>query len=158
MKQEAYTEIEVTGDFAIFDFVSSGKHGDILKRVIFEETEKKGLYNLAMGDVEEDNEINDFAVTDNGDRNKVIATVAIIIGAFARRYPDRLIVFRGGTDSRTRLYRMAIGMHFNELIRVYEIMGIAGGKLVAFEKEGEYEGFLIRRKIVNLRYEKGCEV
>ena len=80
MKYEVYTEIDVTEDFGIFDFISTGRNGDILKRVAFTKTEQDKVYNLALGDVDEDNEINDYAVTDNGDRNKVIATVAAICG------------------------------------------------------------------------------
>ena len=110
MKYEVYTKIEVTDDFNIFDFISSGKHGNILKRVVFTKTEEDNVDNLALGDVEDDNELNDYTVTDNGDRNKVLATVASIVDAYTKRFPDRWIIFRGSTAERTRLYRIAIGL------------------------------------------------
>ena len=113
MKYDVYSKIEVTDDFAIFDFISSGKNGDILKR-----------------DVDEDNEINDYAITDNGDRNKVLATVAAIVEAYTKRFPDRWIIFRGSTVERTRLYRIAVGLHLDELFLLYDIMGYVDDKIV----------------------------
>ena len=146
MKYEVYTEIEVTDDFAVFDFVSAGKNGDILKRVAFTRTEQNKVYNLALGDVDEDNEINDYAVTDNGDRNKVLATVAAIVEAYTKRFPDRWIIFQGSTAERTRLYRIAIGLHLDELSQLYDIMGYVADEIVPFVKNMKINAFLIRRK------------
>jgi hypothetical protein len=94
MKYEVYTEIEVTDDFDIFDFISTGRNGDILKRVAFTKTEMDGVYNLVLGDVHEGNEIDDYAITDNGDRNKVLATVASIVEAYTRRFPSGEVLQR----------------------------------------------------------------
>ncbi|HZE84045.1 MAG TPA: hypothetical protein VE035_07025 [Puia sp.] len=58
MKYEVYTEIEVTDDFDVFDFISTGRNGDILKRVAFTVTEEDKVYNLALGDVDEKKIIN----------------------------------------------------------------------------------------------------
>jgi hypothetical protein len=146
MKYEVYTEIEVTDDFAVFDFVSAGKNGDILKRVAFTKTDQDKVYNLALGDVDEDNEINDYAVTDNGDRNKVLATVASIVEAYTKRFPDRWIIFRGSTAERTRLYRIAVGLHLDELSDLYEIRGYVAGDAVPFVKNMKINAFLIKRK------------
>ena len=146
MKYEVYTEIEVTDDFAIFDFISTGRNGDILKRVAFTKTDQDKVYNLALGDVDEDNEINDYAVTDNGDRNKVLATVASIVEAYTKRFPDRWIIFRGSTAERTRLYRIAVGLHLDELSDLYEIRGYVAGDAVPFVKNMKINAFLIKRK------------
>jgi hypothetical protein len=146
MKYEVYKEIEVTDDFSIFDFVSTGKNGDILKRVAFTKTEQGNVYNLALGDVDEDNEINDYAVTDNGDRNKVIATVASIVEAYTKRFPDRWIFFRGSTVERTRLYRIAVGLHLDELSGLYEVKAYVDDELVTFVKDMKISAFLIKRK------------
>ena len=108
--------------------------------------EQEKVYNLALGDVDEDNEINDYAVTDNGDRNKVLATVATIVEAFTKRFPDRWIIFRGSTAERTRLYRIAVGLHLNELSVIYEIWGYIDEEVVPFVKNMKINAFLIRRK------------
>jgi hypothetical protein len=146
MKYEVYREIEAMDDFSAFDFVSRGKNGDILKRVMFTVTDEKKIYNLAFGDVDEDNEINDHVITDNGDRNKVLATVVVIVEAYTRMFPDRWIYFRGSTTDRTRLYRMAIGLHLGELSSSYEIWALIDGRLELFSKDLKTNAFLIKRK------------
>jgi hypothetical protein len=146
MKYEVYREIEATDDFSAFDFFSRGKNGDILKRVIFTATEDKEVYNLAFGDVDEDNEINDHVITNNGDRNKVLTTVVLIVEAYTRMFPDRWIYFRGSTTDRSRLYRMAISLHLEELSASYEIWALIDGILEPFSKDLKTNAFLIKRK------------
>lgn len=146
MKYEVYTEIEVTDDFNVFDFISTGRNGDILKRVAFTKTEQDKVYNLALGDVDDDNEINDYSVTDNGDRNKVLATVASVVEAYTKKFPERWIIFRGSTAERTRLYRIAVGLHLDELSQLYEIMGYLDGDIAPFVKDMKINAFLIKRK------------
>lgn len=52
------------------------------------------MYNLAFGDIDIDGGIDDYNVTDNGDRNKILATVANAVDEFTRRYPMRWVYFR----------------------------------------------------------------
>ena len=146
MKYEVYREVQVTDDFNLFEFISRGKNGDILKRVIFSETEDRGVYNLALGDVDEDDEINDCVVTNNGDRNKILATVAFIVETYTKRFPDRWIAFKGNSTERLRLYRMAVGLHLEELSVLYEIWALVDGRIVRFRKNMEINAFLIKRK------------
>jgi hypothetical protein len=146
MKYEVYEGIAVGADFDIFDFVSCGRNGNILKRVAFTQTEDKGVYNLAFGDVDKDNEIDDLAITGNGDRNKVIATGIFIAGVYMRRFPKRWIFFRGSTVERTRLYRMVISLHFEELSALYEIWGYAEDERVLFVTGMNVRAFVIWRK------------
>jgi hypothetical protein len=146
MKFDAYKDIHVTDDFENFEFVSTGKNGDVLKRVSFTRTEDHTVYNLAFGDVDGDNEINDYAVTDNGDRNKVLTTIAAIVGIYTRRFPDRWIIFKGSTEERMRLYRMAVGLHLEELSSLYEISAFVDEEIVAFQKNMKINAFLIKRK------------
>src|SRR6185437_11283426 len=146
MKYEVYRDIGVTDDFSLFEFFSIGKNGDILKRVTFTRTEDDRVYNLAFGDVDEADEIDDYVVTDNGERNKVLATVAFIAEAYTRRFPDHWILFRGSTQERLRLYRMAVGLHLEELSVLYEIWALVDVGIVKFRKNLKINAFLIRRK------------
>lgn len=84
-------------------------------------TEIDGIYNLAFGDIIENGEIDDYCITDNGDRNKILATVFDVVNTYTARYPERMIYFRGSTIERTRLYRIAIGLNLEELSRVFDI-------------------------------------
>jgi len=51
MKYQYYTTAYVADDLSIFEFISSGKHGHIRKRILFQPTDFKGVYNLAFGDL-----------------------------------------------------------------------------------------------------------
>jgi hypothetical protein len=121
MKYEVYKDLKVTDDFSVIDFVSVGKHGTISKRIVFTATELEGVYNLAFGDIDENGEIDDYSISDNGDRNKILATIADVVKVYTEKYPGRLILFRGSTTERTRLYRMAVGLNFKELSSQFDI-------------------------------------
>jgi hypothetical protein len=121
---------------------------NILKRVVFTETERPKIYNLAFGDACEDGEIDDCSISDNGDRNKILATVVLIVDLYTKRFPSHWIMFRGSTADRTRLYRMAVGLHLEELATKFEIFGYIGETLVPFSKNMNINTFLVKRKIV----------
>jgi len=54
--------------FTIYEFVSEGPKGRIIKMVEYIETATKNVYNLGFGDYDEKtNSINDLFVTNNGD-------------------------------------------------------------------------------------------
>lgn len=111
-------------------------------------TEIDRVYNLAFGDVVENGEIDDYSITDNGDRNKILATVFDVVNTYTLRYPERFIYFRGSTSERTRLYRIAIGLNLEELSRVFDIFVEIGGndRFILFRKNLELEAFLVKRK------------
>lgn len=146
MKYEFYENIQITDDFTVFNFVSEGKKGSIPKRVVFTETEWDNVYNLGFGDVDEDGEIDDLSVSDNGDRNKVLATVVLIAEIYIKRFPERWIFFRGSTMERTRLYRMAIGRNLQELSLEFDISVYVGEKILPFDIDLKINAFLIKRK------------
>ncbi|GLU56938.1 DUF6934 family protein [Dyadobacter frigoris] len=59
-----------------FQFVSDGNKGLIHKLVKYQPTNLKGLYNLAFGDKDlETGEIDDKVISNNGDSEKILATV-----------------------------------------------------------------------------------
>jgi hypothetical protein len=76
----------------------------------------------------------------------VIATVVSIVGVYTKRFPDRWIFFRGSTEERTRLYRMVICLHFDELSALYEIWADMGDERVLFVKGVNVRAFVIWRK------------
>lgn len=148
MKYEPYSDLKFTPDFSVIDFISIGKKGAILKRIMFTRTENINVYNLAFGDVDENDEIDDFKISDNGDRNKILATIVTVLDDYTIKYPERFIIFKGSTKERTRLYRMAIGLNQEELSCKFEIYGLANNELMLFTKYMEFNAFVIKRKIV----------
>jgi hypothetical protein len=137
----------VVEDLSSFDFTSIGRKGRIKKRILFTSIDKADVYNLALGDVTDSDLLNDKVVTDNGDRDKVLATVAKAVALYTERYPERWVYFRGGTDARTRLYRMAIATHIVQLSERFVIYGeLADWDLKLFAPGMPARAFLIRKK------------
>lgn len=72
-----------------FEFVSEGPRGRIPKLVQLGETNLKDFYNLALGDKNpETGALDDLAVSNNGDSEKVLATVVDAVYAFCYRRPN----------------------------------------------------------------------
>ena len=44
----------------------------------------ENVFNLAFGDINENGEINDYTISDNGDRNKILATVANVVDVYTK--------------------------------------------------------------------------
>ncbi len=146
MKYELYTQIEISEQFETYDFISSGIKGNVEKRVKFQLVETNDIYNLAFGDIDENNEIDDYSITDNKDMPKVLATIAFIARVFLEKYPQRTIIFRGSTAERTRLYRMAIGNNLDELITLFDIFGVQeNGVADLFIRNKDYYAFLVKK-------------
>lgn len=91
-------------------------------------------------------EIDDKVVSNNGDSEKVLATVVATIYAFSDKYPDTWIYATGSTKARTRLYRMGVTKFFSEVTADFEVYGERNDDWETFTRNVEYEGFLVRRK------------
>ena len=133
-------------NFLDYEFNSIGPKGSIKKVVRFTQI-GVNIYNLGFGDLEEQTgEISDISVTNNNDSRKVLATVASTVHDFTPEYPETWVVAKGSTVSRTRLYRMGITNHWDEIKNDFEIFGLKDAAWYPFELRREYEAFLIRRK------------
>ena len=130
-----------------FEFTSEGQKGLIEKLVRFQETNVKNVYNLAFGDKDQiTGDIDDEVVSNNGDSEKVLATVVATVYAFTDQYPNAWVYATGSTKARTRLYRMGITKFLTEVKEDFEILGETGGDWEVFKKNIEYDGFFVRRK------------
>jgi hypothetical protein len=140
-----------------FEFISNGSNGSIEKAIMYQcISEETQVYNLCFGDNkgidQETGELNidDITVSNNGDLEKILATVASSAYIFAETYPDRLIFFKGSTPARTRLYRRAICKEFNYISKTFAIFGAVNidGKIinVPFNATDDFYGFYIKTK------------
>jgi hypothetical protein len=149
MRLEKYKLRENANKIA-FEFISEGPKGSILKGVFFSKVKIKGmknLYNLALGDKNiRTGKIDYRVITDNQDRDKVLATVAETIIIFTNVYPKAQIYFEGSNNVRTRLYQMAISKYIDELTETFVIKGYIVDMWFPYEKNVNYEAFLITRK------------
>ena len=146
MKYEIYSDYSFTQDFNVFDFMSIGKNGAIPKRITFTTTGLANVYNLAFGDIDENGDLDDCRISDNGDRNKILATVFNVVDIYTKKYPERWITFSGSTMERTRLYRIAVGLNLDELSQIFEIYAFVQEELKLFAKNMEINTFVIKRK------------
>jgi len=137
---------KINESFTDYEFISEGPKGKITKVVRFTNIESK-VYNLAFGDLTElTGEINDRIVTNNNDSHKVLSTVAIIVDDFTTYYKDAIVVAKGSTHSRTRLYRMGITNHWQVISADFEVFGLLNDEWLPFEMRQNFEAFLIYRK------------
>lgn len=152
MRLEKY-KLRFNAEQTVFQFTSEGPKGNILKGVYFTKMKAKGfrnLYNLAFGDKTGDKgEIDDNVVTDNQDREKVLATVVNTLIIFIEKHPKAQVFMQGSNPVRTRLYQMAINKYFEEFSEMFDIQGFTQNQLVPFKKNVKYNAFLIRKKIIN---------
>lgn len=150
MIDDRYVVVDFDDDYKTFEFISEGPKGRFKKTVQYLETTTPGIYNLGFGDKNEvTNEIDDLVVTNNGDSQKVLATVVKTLFVFTDRYPNAMIMATGSTLARTRLYRMGITNNLLLIEKDFHVFGMKGNDWVKFEKNGPYEAFLVMRKKIN---------
>ena len=146
MKVKKYP-LKAEESLTIFEFISEGPKGKIKKLIQFQETNEPNLYNLAFGDKIGKTEIDDLSVSDNGDSEKVLATVVAALYAFLDKYPTAFVYATGSTKARTRLYRIGITKYFKEVTNDFYLYGQVGDNFFDFEIGKEYDGFLVQKKL-----------
>ncbi|MCP1382272.1 DUF6934 family protein [Runella salmonicolor] len=141
-------DLKVSQNFISFQFVSEGKNGKILKGIIFTLIEAPNIWNLGFGDIDAiSGEISDLVVSDNGDSEKILATVAQSALVFSEKYPDALIYAEGSTPSRTRLYRIGLSRNFEKITETFMIWGLLDDEWYPFQKNTDYQAFVVKRKV-----------
>jgi len=147
MKVDRY-HLKADDTLRVFEFISVGPKGEISKIIHFQATHTPGLYNLAFGDKHlTTGEIDDLAVSNNGDTDKVLATVVTALYIFLNKNPEALVYATGSTPARTRLYRIGITRFYEEIKQDFFLFGQIDKQFYEFEIGKEYEGFLAQRKI-----------
>jgi hypothetical protein len=147
MRLERYN-FETDKTKMLFEFVSEGPKGRILKRVQYSLTENSDwVYNLAFGDKKlGEDDIDDIIITDNKDSEKVLATVAATVLVFTDTYKNVAVFAIGSTKARTRLYQIGIAKNLEDLQLYFHVFGYYKGKWVEFQKNVPYEAFHVIRK------------
>ncbi len=131
-----------------YEFYSIGPKGQIKKGVRFSKiNDDPVIYNLAFGDISaETDRIDDAVISNNHDRDLVLATVANTIFDFTNHYGNHYIYATGSTTPRTRLYQIGIAGLSTEINKDFEVYGFVNGKWQIFQKNVNYEAFLVKRK------------
>ncbi len=146
MKLDRY-ELKAGRNLTTFEFLSEGPKGQITKFIQFQQMNLTFLYNLSFGDLNPfTRQLDDKVITDNGDSEKVLATVVAAVYAFAGHYPDAWIYATGSTETRTRLYRKGINKYFDIVKEDFDIMGEHQSEWEWYEKGKDYQAFAVHRK------------
>jgi hypothetical protein len=133
--------------FTRYEFISEGHKGAIRKLIEFQATTNPEVYNLAFGDKKHStDEINDLAVSNNGDTEKILATVVAALYTFFDKYSNVYVYATASTETRTRLYRMGITKFYKEMQDDFYLYGQIGDDFQEFELGKNYVGFLAQRK------------
>lgn len=148
-QKERYDFIADSG-FARFTFKSIGLKGVLTKVIEYTPIYINGvkLYNLGFGDLDENTgELDDMSISNNGDRDKVLATVAATLLDFISYIPDARIYVEGSTVARTRLYQIALMANLNEITQILNVYGLRNEKWQEFNKGTNYQAFIVVRKL-----------
>ncbi len=146
MKLDRY-ELQAGRNLNTFEFLSEGSKGKIIKLIQFQQMNLPNLYNLAFGDINLlTGQLDDKIITDNGDSEKVLATIVASVYAFTGYYPDAWIFATGSTTTRTRLYRMGINKYFDIVDEDFDIMGEQQSEWEWYKKGKDYQAFAFHRK------------
>ena len=145
MHLERYS-YNINENFLDYEFSSNGPKG-IVKKIVHFTHISGDIYNLAFGDLDDKTgEISDTAITNNNDSRKVLTTVAATVHDFTTQYPEAIILIKGSTNSRTRLYRIGITSYLSVINIDFEIFGLKDWHWEFFKAGENYDAFLIRRK------------
>jgi hypothetical protein len=147
MKLDHY-ELIARHDLFSFEFLSEGPKGKVPKMVKFQKMHLPNLYNLAFGDKDpETGQLDHMVVTNNGDTEKVLATVVAVVYAFTEKHPEAWIYATGSTKARTRLYRMGLNKYFDIAQEKFMMFGERqSGGMEFYEKGKDYFAFAVHRK------------
>lgn len=141
-------EVQINKSHTEFNFTSEGTLGKIKKSIKYQEMQK-GIYNLGFGDKNLiTGEIDDTKVTNNGDMAKILATVAFSMYIFTQNNKNIWIYVTGSSQSRMRLYRMAINKYFEEISNDFVIYAsLEDGEWYPFQPNIITQEFLIQRQL-----------
>jgi hypothetical protein len=129
-----------------YEFLSAGPNGTIKKVVQFTAIGPT-VYNLGFGDWDEkEQRIRDDVRSNNGDLDRVLATVAFAAIDFMEHHHDAIIFAIGSTAARTRLYQMGIAYNLLEINQFFEIEGFYNGVWESFKRGRNYQAFSLRAK------------
>ena len=101
-----FYNFDVLEDAYRFTFNSVGPNGVIPKIIIYSKTDLPDYYNLALGDVRPDGTLDVFSKSNNGDMEKILATVIQTLMVFLAYHSEANVFFAGSTPTRTRLYQI----------------------------------------------------
>ena len=94
----------------------------------------------------ETGDIDDLSISDNQDRDKILATVAATVLEFTSYFPKAIIYAKGSNPVRTRLYQMGIAVNLEKINQNLKVFGQLNEQWHVFKKNTNYEAFMVLRR------------
>ncbi len=139
--------------FKSFSFQSIGPNGTIKKLIDYIDIpdvylpDGRSVVNLRLGDWDESSQqVDDLVVSNNHDREKVLATVASTIISFTESHGRIPVFAEGSSPARTRLYQMGINAHREAIESLFWVYGRIRGEWRLFESGINFDAFLVIKK------------
>ncbi|MCF2520551.1 DUF6934 family protein [Dyadobacter sp. CY351] len=144
MKHNYYPYL-ASEDYLSFTFSSISQKHIVRKKAEFLLI-SEDVCNFAFGDLTENNEIDDRAVTDNKDTNMVLATVIRILLEFLDTHKNKAVYFQGSTPSRTRMYQIILRKEKPNWETSLIVYGIFDGEIMPYETDFKFDAFIVKQK------------
>lgn len=123
MDEPSYNFFKIN-DKLVFEFESIDEDKSVQKLIEYRLINYEiSLYNLALLDILPNGEVSDLSVSNNKDMPKVLSTVFHSMLYFFEIKPQARILIQGSTQSRTRLYQIAISKYIVEVEQKFIILG-----------------------------------
>ena len=136
-----------------FTFQSIGPNEAIKKIINYKKipdsflTDGSPVINLGFGDWDEvAGKVDDAIISNNQDRDKILATVASTTIAFTDVHGKLPVYAQGSSPAKTRLYQMGINAHYEEVMCLFWVYGLKHGEWRIFTPGVNFEAFLVIRK------------
>lgn len=137
-----FYDFQIGAQARSFSFISEGPR-TVAKQVIYAETTLPDFFNLALADIETDGSPNFYSVRNNGDLERIMATVAQTLLVFFRSHPRAKVAFTGSTPARTRLYQIILAREMEAVAADFVLSGVKENTLEDFRPNRDYDGFVI---------------
>lgn len=110
----------------------------------------RNIYSLEFGDYDETScSLKVLTVSNNGDRDKILNTVALTVLDFFELHPDSMVIATGSTPARTRLYQMSISKNLHVIKTDLLVYGFVNNEWEIFKKNTNYEAFYVIKTNTN---------
>ncbi len=139
---QSFYNFTIGADALRFTFISEGPR-PVEKVVLYTDTDWPDFYILSLADLEPDGELNYLSARNNGDLERIMATVAQTLLAFFAHYPAAQVAFAGSTPSRTRLYQIVLARELQAASDKFVISGLLNEAIVPFVTNQTCDGFVV---------------
>ncbi len=92
--------------------------------------------------------MDDLVISDNGNAEKVLATVVKALQLFVKAYHQSMVFAKGSSRSRTRFYRIGINKYLDEIQNDFHLWGRSDTNWETYQKGKDYDAFAVKKIVI----------